>query len=866
MLTIEALKAGREAGSYYTNDPKQEARPDRRDEYYAGAGGEGGGIWWSSSSTIVRDGAPVEKDVFRDLCAGLDPSTGDSHRTAKGLVRGAGEKHRAGWDLTFSAPKSASLLWAAGSKEQREAIRAAHGAAVAEALRFIDEEGLVEVRLGAGGTRRERATDTLVARFDHYTSRAGDPNLHTHCVLLNVARSPDGKCRTLEPRPLYRWTKVVGAAYRLRLAERLREHGFRTREAGRGQIEIAGVPQPLIDRFSKRGAEIEAATGDRADATSRQKEVANLATRQGKDRLPTGAELEALWIREFADDLTLVWDQALAAGRNRDRQREASRTPAIGQRVPDPFPSAPEVAGHGAVARAASALLRHEIVIDRRELLQHSFVLAALDADGTAGAVQREIKELERSDALRPLGPSEGRDRRWTTPTLAAIEAAMVEAVRRPDEREWFQTGAVEAALEDVPHLSDEQMNAVRSISSRDGVDILLASAGTGKTTAMSALVGAAERSELNVIALAPSWTAADELAKGTGTKAYATAKWLYDLRQGKVKGPDDRTVIVVDEASMVGTRDLSEIATRAQDAGAKVILVGDTQQLEAVPAGGALRLVANELERQATISRVRRQQIDWQRDASIALAKGETEKALAAYAERGVIETVEGRDALLDQTIKRWRELRAEHGDDVLIVTRRNRDVAELNGKVRAILQEDGVIARNDRELPSIDRQGKRSLTQIAKGDRLRFGATHSTLGLRNGTRATVRTVGRGTDPRIRLALEDGREIEAVWSELATDRRGSGPRVVHDYAGTVYSAQGRTVRSTVLCVATAVDQRDLYVGMTRHSHELNVVVDGAAIDLGQDAIRPHFKRNVRGRVPTPELVPTMDKAPGIQR
>ena len=855
MLTIHALGPGRDAGNYYTADPNREARPHRRDEYYAEAGGEGGGVWWSSSETIVRHDAPVDADVFRDLCAGLDPTSGDSHRTARGLVRGAGEKHRAGWDCTLSAPKSVSLLWAAGDESQRAAIRKAHGLAVEQALAFVEREELVQVRLGAGGKRRERVTDMIVARFDHFTSRAGDPNLHSHCVVMNVARSADGKCRTLEPRTLYRWTKTVGATYRLALAERLREHGFRMREAGRGQIEVEGVPHDLIERFSKRGAEIESIVGDRADASGRQKEVANLATRQGKDKLPTGAELESLWRTEFEREQVPVWSQALASGRRveRDRGRERTRgngptrdgAARLGERVPDPFPDTPEVAGDGPVAQAASELLEHEIVIDRRVLLERAFALAALDHGRTAEGVHREIEALERAEGLRPLGSNEGRDRHWTTPELERVERAMVEAASRSEEREWFKQAAIEAALKGNLHLTNEQVEAVRSVASRDGVDLLLASAGTGKTTTMRPLVDAAKRSGLAVVGLAPSWTAADELAKGAGIQAHATARWLYDLRNGRIVGPDDRTVILIDEASMAGTRDLSAVLTRARDVGSKVILVGDVQQLEAVPAGGPLRLVAEELERQATISRVRRQQVGWQRDASLALARGDVGEALAAYSERGAIEEVEGREALLGRTIERWHELRARHGEDVLIVTRRNRDVDALNERVRRILREEGVVAADERAFPSIDRQGRTSAITLAVGDRIRFGATHARLGLRNGTRAEVLTVGGGDAPMVRVRLDSGRVIEAGWDELATDRRG-GPRIVHDYARTVHAVQGRTVSAAILCIATAVDARDLYVGMTRHAEELMIVSDTQALDLHRDVIEQTQKRNVR--------------------
>lgn len=290
--SFHRLGPGRDAGLYYVNDPNREARPRSRDEYYAA---DGGGVWWSSGETVVRHGAAIDKASFRDLCAGINPATGD------GLVRGAGDQHRAGWDVTFSAPKSLSLLWAAGTEEQRGRAEAWHTQAVEGALRFVVRQQLLEVRLGAGGTVREQPTDVIAGRFQHTTSRAGDPNLHTHSVLMNVAGSADGRHRTLEPRALFEWTHTVGAAYRAELAVLLMAEGFALRPAGTHQIEICGIDEALIEIFSKRSRMVEAVVGDRATASGARKELAALATRQSKELLPTGVELEARWNEEFGD-------------------------------------------------------------------------------------------------------------------------------------------------------------------------------------------------------------------------------------------------------------------------------------------------------------------------------------------------------------------------------------------------------------------------------------------------------------------------------------------------------------------------------------------------------------------------------------
>jgi conjugative relaxase-like TrwC/TraI family protein len=263
--TLHALGCGRAAGAYYTEDPNREARPRSRDNYYTRD--DGGGTWWSTASSVVRNGSSIDKETFRDLCAGIDP------RTCKGMVRGSGEHHRAGWDITFSTPKTFGILWAAGTAERRTVLEKIQQDAVDQALQFVVDERLVEVRLGAGGHLREAPSDILVAKFPHFTSREGDPACHTHCVLLNAARSSGDRKKylSLEPRQVYAWQVVLGLAFRTALSQNLVELGFSVRVAGRDQFEIAGIPDSMIEHFSKRSQQIKARVGKGASAA--QKEV-----------------------------------------------------------------------------------------------------------------------------------------------------------------------------------------------------------------------------------------------------------------------------------------------------------------------------------------------------------------------------------------------------------------------------------------------------------------------------------------------------------------------------------------------------------------------------------------------------------------
>ncbi len=750
--SLHALGAGRDAGLYYVNDPNREARPKSRDEYYVR---DGGGTWWSTGGTIVRHGAEIDKETFRDLCAGIDPTTG------KPLVRGAGPKHRAGWDVTFSAPKTLSVLWMAGDEKQRAMLHQLHRAAVQDALGFLVKERLVEVRLGAGGFIRQAPADLIVGCFDHYTSREGDPNVHTHYVIMNVVGCQDQKkCRTLEPERLFNSQLLVGLAFRVSLARLLAQQGFSLRAAGRNQFEIAGIPQHVIEIFSKRSHQIEERVG--RDASGAQKELAALATRGSKEEVPTGDILEQRWRDELAETGIDPWKAAreFVPGREMDL---------IVERDFDP----PEIEGTGPVAVAASKLFRHQSVIARKDLLHGALVEASL----LAVSIDKVWEELQSYEARGILVRLAGEERAewWTTPSIAAAEASLLRASDRLDEHDWFRTDALETALANAPHLSEEQAQAIRFSSNRDGVAICESPAGSGKTVLTRSLVEAA--SGLTVLGLTPTWIAADELSKSCGIDAQAIAKWRHDQSRGLGVALDAKTLIIIDEVGLAGVRELESVLKAAHEARAKVVCLGDRRQLESVGGGSALRAVADVVARGAVLSQVRRQEGAWQRAASMLMAKGDPEAGLRAYAKNERLELVSG----------------------------------EAGAQARVI----GPI-------------------ELAQGDRIRFGENLPQLQIRNGTRGTIERIESDIDQtKVAIRLEDGRLIHEPWASLVREQPGrpsSPPRISSAYAGTAYSVQARTSAAAVLYIAKPTDAREVYVGLTRHKIDACVIVEGGRL------------------------------------
>src|ERR1019366_4092363 len=315
--------------------------------------------------------------------------------------------------------------------------------------------------------------------------------------------------------------------------------------------------------------------------------------------------------------------------------------------------------------------------------------------------VYGEISDLETNGKLVRLDQHKA-DQHWTTAAIAAEEATLLRLEQERPRGSWFRPEAVEAALQAATYLSDEQRKAIRHATSSEPTCILEAGAGTGKTTLIRGVVDFARKSGVRtIIGLAPSHVAADELARAAGIEAIVIARFRHEIATGQRSVPDANTLVIVDEAGMVGVRDMAaifEAATIRTAAGApacspKILLCGHRRQLASVAGGSALKAAADFIERKATLTGVRRQTVDWQRAASVAMAQGDSEAGLRVYAEHGRIDLIAGREAAQARKIEAWRDLRQAYGDDVLVVTRRNRDAVALNLLARSILRNEGII-----------------------------------------------------------------------------------------------------------------------------------------------------------------------------
>jgi AAA domain len=312
--------------------------------------------------------------------------------------------------------------------------------------------------------------------------------------------------------------------------------------------------------------------------------------------------------------------------------------------------------------------------------------------------------------------------------------------------------------------------------------------------------------------------------------EAQAIAKWRYDQSSGPGSALDAKTLIVIDEVGLAGVRELASVLKAAHEAHAKVVCLGDRRQLQSVPGGSALRAVADVVARGAVLSQVRRQEVPWQRAASMVMAKGDPEAGLRAYAKNERLELVSGEPGAQARVIQVWSEYRVAHGDDVLIVTRRNADALALNKAARIVLRAEGRLTGPNVSLTAVGRDKKVGPIELAQGDRIRFGENLPQLQIRNGTRGTIELIelDRG-QPKVAIRLEDGRLIDEAWASLVREQPGrlvSPPCISSAYAGTAYSVQARTSAAAVLYIARPTDAREVYVGLTRHKIDACVIVE----------------------------------------
>ncbi len=823
MLTISRLS--RWSIGYY-NDTANQARQASMDRQAAGGGL---GEYYSEGDTrvptwvVVGDKATVGEATGLDGAA-LDGGFADTEVAARWLDDGVtpnGEAGRAfgtngvhGFDLMFAAPKSVSLLRSLTDDVAEKVMQNAHVKAVEAAMTYLHEHaGYTRVHNPLTSNKDLQRLPGLVAiAYQHETSRCGDPHLHTHVIVPNRQVRADGRLVSIDSKSLYHEAKAAGIIYQATLRHELHaERGFEWQPVDEhsGMAEIEGVTAASIKAWSQRSTRLREWAKDNlvvvdGEPTAAQLATAQKATRPTKPEQLAWDELKAMW-RADARGLDLDRDAHFAA---REARRAQARTPLDRARI-----------AHMAARIDKAAFTRADMV---------EIVGAQLPV-GAVGEPRALIEAFVDDVGVRISAPREAHHRegheKYTVDAIMLEESRILDMVDTSDNRSRLDVRAA-----DLGDLSADQERAIRNIAvSPFLVQPLQAPAGAGKTHSLKALRAAAHRANKEVLVLAPTGKAVDEaMQEEAGDRGLTVAKALKLIEDNNL-AIDRRTVVVVDEASMVGTPELKKLLSAAVAGRAKMVLVGDPYQLAPVKArGGMFEHLCGDLPWSQRLGEVWRMRSAEERDASLALRSGHgnrLRKAVGWYRSHGRLHTGDP-IAMAKDAGDAYLADRAA-GKDSLMVCDSWEMADALNQRVHNALVGDGPSVRAARD------------QRIAVGDIIISRENDISIPVHPGAEHPV---GQAVDQvrngnRWRVA-----GIDEKTNRVAAERLTDKARVVFDgdylrqnvtlgYAVTVHSAQGVTVGNKTtpgVCHSILADPSSramAYVGMTRAKDENHAYV-----------------------------------------
>ncbi len=787
-----------------------------------------GGVWWGPGTSPLGLRGTIKEHHLEGLSRGYGPS-------GRALIQNAGAcDHQIGWDGTYAADKSVAVLatWL-------PSILGLHAQAVDTANSYLTEVA-VFTRRGKGGKILEHALP-IVANFQELASNALEPLLHTHSVFLNVAGRADGTFGTILSKPLYEHKLTAGDLYKAELAYFLK-HGLGLEiEATKHGFRIAGVPHDLIARYSTRRKQILEQLQAKGLYTPKAAAIAAQGTRTESEELPPIEELLKLWLPLNTD----FGFTEKVAQRLLGKAQVSTQTPNLSANI----------------AQAIEALLTIESHFSEQQLLRQ--VAKAVVAEGVRA---KEIVEQVRADLANntemvPLKPK-GVEPRYTSREMLALESELLSIIKKGKtdthhvvkdhiaKRELDKHLPLDPGLtEDERFRNEDQRNAGLQITTQPGqFKVLKGVAGAGKSYLLGVANKIWSQAGLRVTGMAISGVVAARLQRDTGIECETIAMRLKQLdskddfvfhhkRQLKrlLKGKrtyayegrsfslGKKDVVVIDEAGMVPTRQLLQIVRACKKAGAKLVLVGDWQQLPPIEAGGPLRVVASSTG-EATLDHVIRQKLepddpvpDWHRNAGQLIAAGHIAEAVKLFQERGRVSVLSNREDAMHSLVQDWSVQGIADPSNHIILASRRDEVEALNSACQAArLSADAV--RSEHVTIAQKKFHVGDVVMFTKISRV-FGVTNGDRGVVTGfnrLRKTVTVILERTQKPVHLSYRSYTDIDLA------------------YAMTVHKAQGISVLSVYVLLGGSMQDRHLsYVQTTRASESTRLYVDRQSAGYG---------------------------------
>ena len=881
MVTLSKPISSGQAQAYH-----KEEFANAKENYYT-EGEKVRGQWQGQLAERWGLTGEVKEEQFARLSEGQHPATGEQlvrHQTAREYENGRGEmvrsmEHRAGWDATFSAPKSVSLTALVGGDDR---IREAHRESVTVALNEM--ERYVQGRIG-GNAPAETTAAWAVAKFEHDSSRPVEgyaaPQLHTHAVVFNVTETADGNTRALQPQELYKNQQYATAVYRSELAERLPGLGYEIERGEHGQPEIKGYSREYLEASSPRRQQIEAHMAAEGRTGAGAAQVAAHQTRDQKQPL--------------SHDEVRERHQAMARVHGDQPQRvleEAAQRPGVELR-----PEQSELAARGAVTYARERGMEREAVTDERSLMRDALKhtmgearLPEIKAEFERRVESREMIEVPRKEGLA--------GRAFTTGEMQGYERELIDRMKSSQgNRDVLAEGSVrQQTMEQHPHLSLSQRNAVDTVlTNRDQMMALEGVAGAGKTTSLAAVREAAVSAGYEVEGLAPTSRAAQKL----GEAGMATETLQRHLTRGDRADDRQKRLYVVDESSMASTKQMHTFVERLKE-NDRVLFVGDTRQHEAVEAGRPYAQLQEAGMKTARLDEIIRQKDPALKEAVEQLARGEVREAIGNLNRQGRVHEIGDRHERIGEIAREY----VRQPENTLVVSPDNESRREINNSIHRAMQEAGQVKPEEhtvrvlnarQDLTGADRQHAQNYQE---GDVVRYSKGSKPLGVEAGEYAQVVrtdektntvTVERKTgeelsyDPRRLQGVTVYRESERTFSEgdrvqmtapfheqklanreLGTVEKIDGggdlklkmdsgrevefnakqhPHLDYGYAVTSHSSQGQTADRVLIHVDSSQAHGDLlnsrmaYVSVSRAQFDVQMYTNDAGT-LGQQLSR----------------------------